>query len=136
MQTLHQSPRRDLNAGPCGCTSTLISAPTFLSVDRLPCVFLTSVNTVRKITILFSRFGLFCFGFFASCPCGGHCLVSAAPGPGSESGPTLSANYLKLLSILASDPKNWTDILIEAVPGMRRRQIWSANTHQGWDLAA
>lgn len=130
MQNLHQSLRRDLNAGPCSCASTLISAPTFLSVQRSPCVFLT-VHTVRKITILFSR--SFFFVFFASCLCSGHHSVSATLRPGT--GPT-PRNYLKLLSVSASGLKNSTDILIDVVPRMRRRRIWSANTDQGWDLAA
>lgn len=129
MQNLHQSLRRDLNAGPCGCASRLISAPTFLSVQRSLCVFLT-VHTVRKITILFSRF---VWGFFASCLCSGHHSVSATLRPGT--GPT-PRSYLKLLGVSASGPKNSTDILIDVVPRMRRRRIWSANTDQGWDLAA
>lgn len=55
------------------------------------------------------------------------CLVSAvvtvvSAVPGSGTGPTPSASYLNLLSVSASSPQNSTDILVDAVPRMRRRQ--------------
>lgn len=43
---------------------------------------------------------------------------------------------MKVLSVVASGPKNSTDVLIDAVPRMRRRRIWSINIDQGWALGA